>query len=155
MKNIILLLFILLIFISCKKKQTSYTKQEIERTILSLEQKALDLFSSGDPNGYIINFSNDATYFDDIEAFTRLDSLSEIKKYFTSLNGKVIPHSYKIIDPKVQIYGEIAILTLSYDAKTNDGNELPQWKATSVYRLIKGDWKVVHAHWSLIKDDNS
>ena len=155
MKNSILLLFILLIFISCEKKQMSYTTQGIEHTILSLEQKALSLYSSGDPNGYIINFSNDATYFDDIAAYTRLDSLSEIKKYFTSLNGKITQHSYKIIDPKVQVYSEIAILTFSYYITTNDGNEQTPWKATSVYRLIKGDWKVVHSHWSLIKDSNS
>ena len=25
-------------------------------------------------------------------------------------------------------------------------------KATSVYRRVKDDWRIVHAHWSLVKE---
>ena len=55
------------------------------------------------------------------------------------------------VDPKVQVYGEVAILTLQYHA-TVDGQPGPPWKATSVYRMINDDWYAVHAHWSLVKE---
>ncbi len=28
---------------------------------------------------------------------------------------------------------------------------LVQWKATSVYRRLEGEWRIVHAHWSKVK----
>lgn len=137
------------------KNPANMTQNEIEDTILNKELQALNQWSAGNPAGYINNYANDATYYDDIASFVRLDSLPEIADYFRSLKGKIPQHSYRIIDPKVQVYNEIAILTLSYHATTNDGKALPPWKATSVYRLINADWKIVHAHWSLIKENKT
>ena len=45
-----------------------------------------------------------------------------------------------------------AILTLRYKARSTDGRPLSHWKATSVYRRTGSQWRIVHAHWSLVKD---
>lgn len=151
--NFILLLTFLLIFTSCESKQNTSTQENAEQTILAKERQALDLWSKGDPLGFSINFADDVTYFDDIGALTRLDGLEEVQNYLASLDGIIPPHSYELVNPKVQVYGDIAILTLRYHATSIEGEPGPPWKATSVYHLTDGEWLVVHANWSLVKDE--
>ncbi len=152
MKNFILFLSFFFIFTSCCTKQEQPSNEEIEQIILTLEQNALDSYSKGNPIGFSDNFAEDATYFDDIGAHMRLDNIEEVKNYFVSLDGKIPPHNYELVDPKVQVYDDIAVLTLQYHSTSLDGEPGPPWKATSVYRLLDGKWQVVHAHWSLIKE---
>ena len=151
MKNFILLLSTLLIFTSCGKKQNTQTQVNVEQTILAKDRQGLDRWAAGDPLGFSVNFADDATYFDDIAAHTRLDGLEEIQNHFASLEGNIPPHNYEIVDPKVQVYGDIAISTLRYHSSIND-EPGPPWKATNVYRLTNGEWYIVHAHWSLVKE---
>lgn len=47
---------------------------------------------------------------------------------------------------------DVGILTLRYHAYGPDGQALARWKATSVYRHAAGEWRMVHARWSLVKD---
>jgi hypothetical protein len=153
MKNFILVFAFLYIFVSACTNQQQLSSEEIEQTILALEKKALDSWAKGDPIGFSHNFSEDATYFDDIGAQIRLDGIEELKKYFETLKGKIPPHNYKISDSKIQVYSNIAILTLRYNTSSLDNEPSPPWKATSVYRLIGDKWQVVHANWSLIKEN--
>jgi uncharacterized protein (TIGR02246 family) len=154
----ILLLLTITLLISCGPQEATSTqeavstREAVEKAVLAMERAALDRWSSGDPLGYAQSFAEDATYFDDIGASTRLDGLEAINAYLESLAGKGPAHSYEIIDPKVQVLNGVAILTLHYQATLEDGQVLPTWKATSVYHLIDGSWQVVHANWSLVKD---
>jgi ketosteroid isomerase-like protein len=125
---------------------------EAFEAILAQERKALDRWSSGDPLGYLEVDADDVTYFDDIGASSRIDGKGEMQAYLEMLVGKVPPHSYEIIDPKVQVYGDVGILTLHYQGMLEDGTPAPVWKATSVYRLADEEWRIVHAHWSLVKE---
>ena len=152
MKNFILFLSILLIFTSCAVKQNTLTQKEVEQAILNLERQANDRWSAGNPSGFSVNFADDVTWFDDIAAYKRIDGLQNIQNYFESLEGKIPPHNYELVDPKVQVYGDIAILTFRYHSTMPDGELGTPWKATSVYRLNNGKWQVVHAHWSLVKE---
>jgi len=135
---------------SCNGKEDKESAEDIKTHIIELEKLALNEFAKGNISGFALNFADDATYFDDIEAQHGLEGHEELKFYFDSLEGKVLEHKYELVNPKVQVYGNIAILTTRYNA-TKDGELLPSWKATSVYRLIGENWKVVHANWSLLK----
>ena len=152
MQNFILLLSFLVISTSCGLNQNTPAGENAEQTILAMERQGLDHWAQGDPLGMSENFADDITYFDDIGAQTRLDGLEEMQNYLASLDGKIPPHSYELVDPKVQIYGEIAILTLRYQSTSLEGKPDPPWKATSVYRLTDGEWHTVHAHWSVMKE---
>ena len=121
------------------------------QAILAQERRALDHWAAGNPLGYLDVDAADVTYFDDIGAQSRVEGIEAMRSYFTSLKGKIPPHKYEIVDPKVQVYGDIGILTLHYNASATDGTPLAHWKATSVYRRIGNEWRVVHAHWSLVK----
>ena len=150
LKKLKIVIICLPLLSGCANSNSS--KEEIVKTILSLEQKALDEWSKGNPSEFPKNFASDATYFDDIAAQNRIEGIDEITTYFNSLEGKVPVHKYELINPKVQVYDDIAILTLKYNS-TNESNESDKpWKATSVYRFTDGNWKIVHANWSLIKE---
>ena len=145
-----LLLLGLAWLMSCSNSNQS--KAQIEQEILKLEQMALDKWAEGDPVGFAENFAEDATYFDDIAAQNRVSGSEALKGYFKSLEGKIPAHHYELVNPQVQVYDNMAILTLRYNAKTLDNEPGPPWKATSIYKLKEGKWKVVHANWSLIKE---
>ena len=148
MRTLILLLAVLFIVTSCEMKKDTLTQENVEQTILAKEHQWLDRWAAGDPLGILEVCADDVTYFEDIGAETRVDGLEEMRNYITSLAGTYPPHSYEIVDPKVQVYGDIAICTLRYHATLN-GEPISQWKATDVYRLTKGEWRLVHAHWSV------
>ena len=138
-------------FWACDGNTTTYRPLEnAEEDILAQERRGLDRWASGDPQGYAHSGAEDVTYFDDIGAATRIDGLDAWRSYLASL--EIPPHRYEIIDPKVQVYGDIGILTLHFHGSGLDGTLLSRWKATSVYRYEAGDWRTVHAHWSLIKE---
>ncbi len=55
-------------------------------------------------------------------------------------------------DDEKAILGDSAVLTLRYEATAADGKPLPPWRATSVYHRAAGEWRIVHAHWSLAQE---
>ncbi|MGD2035286.1 MAG: nuclear transport factor 2 family protein [Bacteroidales bacterium] len=151
MRGIFLLISFLLL-VSCQMQQTTEPQKNVEETILSLERKALDSWAQGNPVSFFDNFADDASYIDDIGASTRLDSIGEIKAYAETLEGNIPPHNYELKDTRVQVYGDIAILTLQYHSTLNGESGTP-WKATAVYHLNDSVWQVVHANWSVIKEE--
>lgn len=150
MKTIILLLSIVLLFTACETQRAVMTQEEVEQAILAREHDALDNWSAGDPLGFAVHAADDVTYMDDIGAQDRVEGLEAFKAYLKSLEGQIPEHDYEIVNPKVQVYDDIAICTLHYQASL-DGQTAPPWKATDVYRLVDGDWKIVHSNWSLVK----
>lgn len=126
--------------------------KDAERAIVAQERRALEQWAKGNPLGYLDIDADDVTYFDDIGAHSRVNGIGAMRTYFTSLKGKIPPHRYEMLDPNVQLYGDIGILTLRYDAYGADATPMSRWKATSVYRRVDDQWRIVHAHWSLVKD---
>lgn len=125
---------------------------EAADTILALERSALDRWSHGDPLGFPEIQAPDITYFDDIAAHSRIDGLEAMREYMTALVGQIPEHRYEVVDPKVQLYGNVGILTLRYHTFDAEGAPLTPWKATSVYRRMGDTWRCVHAHWSIVKE---
>jgi len=51
------------------------------------------------------------------------------------------------------IDGDIPILSFRCEPSGDDGAPLTPWKATSVYRREDdGEWRIVHGHWSMMKE---
>ena len=128
------------------------THKSDEHAILDQERRALDQWASGNPLAYVDIDADDVTYFDDIGAHRRIDGLDKLRTYLAGLMGKIPLHRYELVDPRVQIYGDVGILTLRYQPRDADGKPLTAWKATSVYRRSATDWRIVHAHWSMVKE---
>lgn len=121
--------------------------------ILAQERRALDHYSSGRPSGYLEVQADDVTYFDDIAAHDLVRGIDQMRDYWGQLDAEIPAHEYEMVDPHVQLYGDVGILTLHYLPTMPDGTPGPPWKATSVYRRQGDEWRIVHAHWSMIKSD--
>jgi hypothetical protein len=124
--------------------------------IISVERASLDRWGKGDPWGYIENFAPEITYFDPAVE-NRIDGLAAMGDYLAPFTGKIQIDRYEMLDPKVQRYGDAAVLTFNLVnyRKNADGTEVAvnRWNSTEVYAWMEGKWKIVHSHWSYIKPD--
>lgn len=150
LKTIVLIVAILLISGSCMQEQSVPAHENVKGTVLALERDALDQWSAGNPAGFSVHFADDGTYMDDIGAQNRIAGIQAANNYLASLDGMIPPHTYEIVDPLVQEYGDVAILTYQYHSKI-DTMSGPPWKATAVYHFNDSIWQMVHANWSLLK----
>ncbi len=125
---------------------------KIKIEIIGLERAALERWGKGDPQGYLEIMAPDTTYFDPALE-KRLDGLAAVKEYIVPFTGKIRIDSYEMINPQVQRYGDVAVLTFNLidSVKRPDREEKVRWNSTEVYRRIDGNWKIVHSHWSYIK----
>jgi ketosteroid isomerase-like protein len=131
------------------------SQRNAEQEIIALERSAADQWSQRNPLGYANNAADDVTWFDDIGAQSRVEGLPALRKYLASLEGQIPPHTYEIVNPKLQVYDDIGILTFHWRGSMTDGAPLPKWKVTSVYHHSGGKWRMVHANWSLVKETSS
>ena len=150
MKTSIFLISLFLVFTACETNHETLTLETVKPVILAKERQANDQWSAGNPSGFSVNFADDISWFDDIGAQSRIEGRENMQNYFQSLEGKVPPHNYELVDPKVQLYGNVAILTFQYHSTMQNGEPGPPWKVTSVYHYNNSDWQVVHANWSLV-----
>ena len=123
-----------------------------EDAILAQARKDFDRWSEGDTEGYGQSAADDITYFHNVPAHPRVDGIQAFREYLAALRGQIPPHKYEIVDPKVQVYGSIGILTLQYHAFLPQGEPLVRGRGTCVYRKTDGAWEMVHAHWSGLED---
>ena len=123
-------------------------------TIVTLERGALDRWGRGDPQGFFDIMATDQTYFDPMTA-RRIDGQEAVKKYIAPFTGKIRIERVEMIDPKVQRSGDLAVLTfnlVNYGAQMDNGPKtIVRWNSTEVFQRIKGNWKIVHSHWSYVK----
>lgn len=107
-----------------------------------------------DPNNVAEQFKNiadDYTEFNPDYA-TRLDGKA-IAMRLTEAMSKDPGRSMvgEMLNPKVQVYGDVAILTYNYAgvSKNKDGEMKPgRAKSTRVYAKQGGKWKLVHANFA-------
>lgn len=122
---------------------------EFVNVIIGLEKSALERWNQGDPDGYLELSAEDVVYFDPYTTL-RLDGLEALKLYYEPIRGQVKVDKYDMIHPKVQVVGEMAVLT--FNLHSYSGSELTKWNCTEVYRLEKdGHWKIIQTHWSFIR----
>lgn len=120
----------------------------VDAQILALERAALDRWGQGDPNGYLEISAADVTYFDPFIEH-RLDGRAALAAWYDPLRGKIKIERDQILDPRVQVIGEAAILTFQFVSEGSEGKA--HWNCTEVYRRADGNWQIVHTHWSFTK----
>jgi ketosteroid isomerase-like protein len=124
--------------------------------VIGAERAALDRWGKGDPQGYLEIMAPEVTYFDPSRE-KRVDGLQAMKDFIVPYTGKIKIDRYDMINPKVQVHGDVALLTfnlVSY-SKQPDGTErmLARWNSTETYARIDGKWQIIHSHWSFVKPE--
>jgi uncharacterized protein (TIGR02246 family) len=125
----------------------SMSNQEDDaQLIVAMERAALDRWGKGDPDGFLEVSDEDVVYFDPFLK-RRLNGREELRKLYDQLRGKIQIDNYEMIDPKVQVTGDLAVLTFNFVSHGSEGSM--RWNTTEVYRRRDGRWRIVHTHWSL------
>lgn len=131
--------------------------ESVSEQIIALERSALDRWIVGNPDGYLELAAPDITYFDPYRE-RRVDGLQALTALFGPMKGMQLPFTdprYEMIAPKVQMYGDVALLTFNLINYAKMGSQtesvLARWNSSEVYRRIDGRWKLVHSHWSYVK----
>jgi ketosteroid isomerase-like protein len=117
----------------------------IAEHIIGLERVALERWGQGDPDGFLQISSLDVSYFD---PFTerRLDGLVALRALYDEIRGKVRIERFEIIEPRVQVVGDVAVLTFRFESHGNEGSM--HWNTTEVYRHTEAGWRIIHTHWA-------
>ncbi|MFZ2956592.1 MAG: nuclear transport factor 2 family protein [Candidatus Ozemobacteraceae bacterium] len=119
---------------------------KVAETIIKLEKAALDRWGKGDPSGCLEISAHEVTYFDPFIEH-RICGLAALTQYYDGLRGKIQVDRYELIDPKVELVGDAAILTFNY--VSYNGADRSRWNCTEVYQNLDGQWKIIQTHWSL------
>ena len=117
-------------------------EQNIASTLIAMERAALDRSIQGDPGGFLEISAPDVTYFDPFLP-KRLDGLDALRALYERVAEDLRAASYELIDPRVQVAGDTAVLTYNY---VSGGTG---WNCTEVYTLTTEGWRIIHTHWSL------
>lgn len=118
----------------------------VKKTVLGLERAALDRWGKGDPGGYLEITASNVTYFDPFVEH-RIDGIAGLRRWYEQIWGKIRIDRDEIIDPHVEVIGDVTILTLHFTSHGSEGEK--RWNCTEVYSRSGTDWKIVHSHWSL------
>ena len=130
--------------------------KKIGETLLDLERSLNERWSAGDSGGYLENYHEDISYFDPaIEKLLvgRPSVVAHIKKLYK--NPHIVRSEY--LNPHVIVShgGDLAVLSYNLNTFVADGaggeKLLRAWNSTEVYRLVDGEWRIVHSNWALTK----
>jgi ketosteroid isomerase-like protein len=121
----------------------------LEKQIVQIEKDALEKWYVGDPSGYNAILANDVGYFEP-SVEKRLDGSELLSKMFESMRGKIHADRFDMLNTKVQVSGDMAVL--SFNLLLLEGGIPYRWNCTEVFALQKdGKWKIIHSHWSQTK----
>ena len=84
----------------------------------------------------------------------RIDGIDAMRKLLFPLTGKIKVDRYEMIGPKVQQYGDVALLPYNLNSHVTAPDGQPrvvQWNSTAVYARQERRWRSVHSHWSYIR----
>jgi len=118
---------------------------EIARTILALEHAALERWGHGDPDGFLDLTDVEASYFDPFLE-RRLDGVEALRRWYESVRGKKLYDRFELLNPRVQVFGDVAVLAFNFVSQLGDKEE--RWNCTEVYRRTGTEWRIVQTHWS-------
>ncbi|MFZ0034674.1 MAG: DUF4440 domain-containing protein [Sedimentisphaerales bacterium] len=127
---------------------TTGDKKDTATAIIAMEKSALDRWAKGDPSGFLEIYAPDIVYFDP-SLDQRLDGIEALTRLYESLRGKIHIDHYELRNPKVQLCGDMAVLTFNFVSSSAD--KFSRWNCTEVYRRQNDQWRIIQSHWSVTK----
>lgn len=133
--------------------EANATSNDIETAhhIVELEKAALELWFNGQTSGYNNLWSRESfSYFDSVSS-VRIDSHAKIEEVLQTIEGRLFAHDgYDFRNPRVQLFGNTAILTFQLFADTTLLDM--RYNCIEIYNKEADDeWRVVHSTWSFIR----
>jgi len=122
---------------------------DVSATIIALERAALDRSDKGDVEAFLELSDPDVTYFDPTleRPIHGLPALAAYHHGFPAFP----PSRGEMSNVKVQVAGDVAVLTFNYDFASRAAGLVKHWNTTEVYVHGANGWRIVHTHWSYVK----
>lgn len=135
-----------------KMKKEVPTADEAKRVVMDKIKKAAERWSKGDTMGYVECAAEDIVWVDELGAQKPVIGIEKLRTYLSGFKGKVPAHEFKLSGHYFQVYDNMVVVSYRYQGIL-DGQPLPPWKVSSVYRYINGDWVSVHENWTKVKEN--
>ena len=118
----------------------------VAEEIIEIEKAALTRWGNGDPSGFLEITAPDVVYFDPYIP-CRIDGLEALRDYYRqNLWGKIHIDRFELLNPVVQVSGDVALMTFNY--VSYQGEKPDYWNCTEIYQRQQGTWKIIQSHWS-------
>ena len=75
-----------------------------------------------------------------------MDGHAALSALYETIRGQIKIDRDQIVDPKVQVFGDAALLTYRFVSHGSEGAK--RWNCTEIYQCLGGEWEIVHSHWS-------
>jgi hypothetical protein len=149
MKRIIIVLLAIVFFGGCATAPIIRMSEAAAlEEIMALELATYETwYGKSDPTAYAQLFADKATYFDPWSENMIEDRA--IKEYLMAFAGQIPSVDYKILNPRIDLYGNTAVFVFNLEVSDpKDGMVMTLWKGTTVFTRTKYGWEKVHANWS-------
>jgi len=126
-------------------------QQAIAEQIIAREKASVEAWRRKDKAFFADFLTDDSTYFNSFNPYLETDPKTNMLPKFEQIAEMFKMLDFQMYNPRVQVYGDTAILTYNSSATVNMAGRVMHYtgKMTSVY-LKQGDtWRVVHGHESI------
>jgi ketosteroid isomerase-like protein len=125
--------------------------QAIASQVIAREKASVEAWQRKDKTFWADFLTDDATYFGSqnpyLETDPKVNFLPKFEQYAEQF--KII--DFQMYNPRVQVYGDVAILAYNNAATVSIGGQVINYtgKVTSVYVKQGNTWRVAHGHESM------
>ena len=154
---LIILSFCAIIFCgmdSTEKFPSGKEAKSVKEIIMAKEKGAMERWRTRDPWGWAEISAPEVTYIDP-DLTKHIEGIEEYKKLLKQVEGMVEYQGSEFINPEIAMHDNMAVLTYNYKSTQTrtDGSVIAQtlWNTTEVYCLLDNNWKIIHTHWSYVK----
>ncbi|KOF14367.1 hypothetical protein AC244_27400 [Ensifer adhaerens] len=130
--------------------------KNVSETLIALERSLNERWSTGDSSGYFDNYHESISYFDPVTE-TLLVGRTAVVGHLSKIyqNPHILRSEYLNSHVVASDGGDLAVLSYNLNTFVSDGSGgeklLRAWNSTEVFRLIDGQWRIVHSNWALTK----
>ena len=126
-------------------------EQAIAEQIIAREKASVEAWRRKDKAFYADLLADDATYFSAYSPYLDTDAKRNFLPKFEQYAEQFKYQDFQMHNPRVQIYGDAAVLTYQASVAANFNGQPLNYtaKMTSVYVRQGNHWRVAHGHESM------
>ena len=125
--------------------------EDVARAVIAREKASVEAWQRKDKAFYADFLADDATFFGPMNPYLETAPKENFLPKFEQYAEMFKTLDFQMYNPRVQVYGDTAILTYNSSSTVNVGGRVMNYtgKVTSVYVRQGNTWRVVHSHESM------
>jgi ketosteroid isomerase-like protein len=139
------------LFFITKGTSVEPNQQAIAAAIIAREKASFEAWQRKDKAFFADFMTDDATFFSWMNPYLETEPKVNFLPKFEQYAEMVKFHDIGMYNPRVQVYGDAAVLTYNSSISASFGGQPMNYtaKVTSVYAKQGNTWRVVHTHESM------